>query len=77
MKDLEVPDKLVSWFLRRAAFGVSFDCIYSEALKTTSCSRRAIWRGVLALQHPQFLDGGSFFWQPLGVSDSCFAFVAC
>jgi len=61
MKDLEVPDELVRWFSRHAAFDISFDCRYSEALKTTSCSRRAIWRGVLALQHPQLLDGGSFF----------------
>lgn len=53
-KFLEVPDKLVRWFSRHAAFGVSFDRMCSEASKTTSCSRRATWRGVLALQHPHF-----------------------
>lgn len=62
MKELEAPDEVVIWFSKHAALGLSFDCIYSEALKKKSLTvRRAMWRGVLALHHPCFLDGVLFF----------------
>lgn len=52
MKELEAPDEVVIWFSKHAALGLSFDCIYSEALKKSLAVGRAMWRGVLALQHP-------------------------
>lgn len=33
MKELEASDEIVIWFSKHAALGLSFDCIYSEALK--------------------------------------------
>lgn len=52
MKELEAPDDVIIWFSRHAALGLSFDCMYSETKKKSLAVRRAMWSGVLALQHP-------------------------